>query len=219
MKYDIAIIGAGPAGMTAALYAGRANKSVILFEAATYGGQIVTSRKVENYPGTPEIGGAELAEQMMSQLRAIGIQPTSARVSGIRKNGADFDVLTDKENYTARTVIIATGVGHRKLGVAGEDALIGRGVSFCATCDGMFFRRREVAVVGGGNTAVQDALVLAEICAKVYLIHRRQGFRAEESLMERVRKTENIEIIQGLRVLLHQEARYRRDRNEGRDAA
>ena len=181
--------------MTAALYAGRANKSVILFEAATYGGQIVTSRKVENYPGTPEIGGAELAEQMMSQLRAIGIQPTSARVSGIRKNGADFDVLTDKESYTARTVIIATGVGHRKLGVAGEDALIGRGVSFCATCDGMFFRRREVAVVGGGNTAVQDALVLAEICAKVYLIHRRQGFRAEESLMERVRKTENIEII------------------------
>ncbi len=195
MKYDIAIIGAGPAGMTAALYAGRANKSVILFEAATYGGQIVTSRKVENYPGTPEIGGAELAEQMMSQLRAIGIAPTSARVSGIQKNGADFDVLTDRETYTARAVIIATGVGHRKLGVAGEDALIGRGVSFCATCDGMFFRRREVAVVGGGNTAVQDALVLSEICAKVYLIHRRQGFRAEEWLMERVHGTENIEII------------------------
>lgn len=181
--------------MTAALYAGRANKSVILFEAATYGGQIVTSRKVENYPGTPEIGGAELAEQMMSQLRAIGIAPTSARVSGLQKNGADFDVLTDRETYTARAVIIATGVGHRKLGVAGEDALIGRGVSFCATCDGMFFRRREVAVVGGGNTAVQDALVLSEICAKVYLIHRRQGFRAEEWLMERVRGTENIEII------------------------
>ena len=181
--------------MTAALYAGRANKSVILFEAATYGGQIVTSRKVENYPGTPEIGGAELVEQMMSQLRAIGIQPTSARVSGIQKNSANFDVLTDKETYTACAVIIATGVGHRKLGVAGEDALIGRGVSFCATCDGMFFRRREVAVVGGGNTAVQDALVLSEICAKVYLIHRRQGFRAEEWLMERVRKTENIEII------------------------
>lgn len=181
--------------MTAALYAGRANKSVLLFEAATYGGQIVTSRKVENYPGTPEISGAELAEQMMVQLREIGIAPTSARVNGIRKNGADFEVLTDKESYAARAVIIATGVGHRKLGVAGEEKLIGRGVSFCATCDGMFFRRREVAVVGGGNTAVQDALVLSEICAKVYLIHRRQGFRAEERLLERVRKTENIEII------------------------
>ena len=182
--------------MTAALYAGRANKSVILLEAATYGGQIVTSRKVENYPGTPEIGGAELAEQMMAQLRAIDIQPTAARVDGIRKTtDGGFEVLTDREAYAARAVIIATGVGHRKLGVAGEERLIGRGVSFCATCDGMFFRRKEVAVVGGGNTAVQDALVLSEICSKVYLIHRRQGFRAEASLMERVRKTENIEII------------------------
>ena len=181
--------------MTAALYAGRANKSVILFEAATYGGQIVTSRKVENYPGTPEIGGAELAEQMMAQLRAIDIQPTAARVSGIQNTDGGFEVLTDRQPYAARAVIIATGVGHRKLGVAGEEKLVGRGVSFCATCDGMFFRRKEVAVVGGGNTAVQDALVLSEICSKVYLIHRRQGFRAEESLMERMRKTENIEII------------------------
>ena len=193
--YDIVIIGAGPAGMTAALYALRAGKTTLLLEGASYGGQIVQSRKVENYPGAPDIGGYELAEQMMSQLRALDAEVVTARVTGIRKEGDGFCVLSDGELVKARTVIIATGVGHRRLGVAGEEALIGRGVSFCATCDGMFFRRREVAVVGGGNTAVQDALVLAEICSKVWLIHRREGFRAEERLMERVRAAENVEIL------------------------
>lgn len=195
MVYDIAIVGAGPAGMTAALYACRAGKSVLLLEGQSYGGQIVQSRKVENYPGAPDIGGAELAEQMMSQLRAVGLSPTSARVTGLCPRGDIYEILTDTEQYLARAVILATGVGHRKLGVPGEEALIGRGVSFCATCDGMFFRRREVAVVGGGNTAVQDALALAELCAKVYLIHRRDGFRAEERLMERLRGAENVEIV------------------------
>ena len=195
MVYDIAIVGAGPAGMTAALYACRAGKSVLLLEGQSYGGQIVQSRKVENYPGAPDIGGAELAEQMMSQLRAVGLSPTSARVTGLCPRGDHYEILTDTEQYLARAVILATGVGHRKLGVPGEEALIGRGVSFCATCDGMFFRRREVAVVGGGNTAVQDALALAELCAKVYLIHRRDGFRAEERLMERLRGAENVEIV------------------------
>lgn len=195
MVYDIAIIGAGPAGMTAALYACRAGKSVLLLEGQSYGGQIVQSRKVENYPGAPEIGGAELAKQMMSQLRAMGLSPTSARVTGLCPRGDQYEILTDTEQYMARAVILATGVGHRKLGVPGEEALIGKGVSFCATCDGMFFRRREVAVVGGGNTAVQDALALSELCSKVYLIHRRDGFRAEERLMERLRGAENVEIV------------------------
>jgi thioredoxin reductase (NADPH) len=181
--------------MTAALYACRAGKSVLLLEGQSYGGQIVQSRKVENYPGAPDIGGAELAEQMMSQLRAVGLSPTSARVTGLCPRGDHYEILTDTEQYLARAVILATGVGHRKLGVPGEEALIGRGVSFCATCDGMFFRRREVAVVGGGNTAVQDALVLAEFCSKVYLIHRRDGFRAEERLLDRMHKNEGIEII------------------------
>ena len=193
--YDIVIIGAGPAGMTAALYALRAGKKTLLLEGATYGGQIVQSRKVENYPGTPDVGGFELAEQMMSQLRALDAEVITARVDGICREGEAFLVKCGEASVRARTVIIATGVTHRKLGVAGEEALIGRGVSFCATCDGMFFRRREVAVVGGGNTAVQDALVLAEICSKVYLIHRREGFRAEERLMERLRRAENVEII------------------------
>ena len=193
--YDIAIVGAGPAGMTAALYALRAGKTVLLLEGQSYGGQIVESRLVENYPGAPAINGAELAEQMMAQLRALDAEIVSVKVTGVKQGGDDFLVETNADAYSARCVILATGVGHRKLGVPGEAELIGRGVSFCATCDGMFFRRREVAVVGGGNTAVQDALVLSEICSKVYLIHRREGFRAEERLMERVRSCENVEIL------------------------
>ena len=194
-KYDIAIVGAGPAGMTAALYGARAGKRVILFEGAVYGGQIVQSRLVENYPGAPDMDGYTLAEQMMLPLRRLEVEVVSAAVTAIEQSGNAFTVKTAKENVIARTVILATGVTHRKLGVPGEDALIGRGVSFCATCDGMFFRGREVAVIGGGNTAVQDALVLSEICSKVYLIHRRDAFRAEESLMERLRTTPNVEIV------------------------
>ena len=194
-QYDIVIVGAGPAGMTAALYALRAGRSTLLLEGQSYGGQIIQSRKVENYPGTPEIGGVELAEQMMSQLRALDAEVISARVTGIVKATDGYEVLSTDAAYTARAVILATGVTHRKLGVVGEEGLIGRGVSFCATCDGMFFRRREVAVVGGGNTAVQDALVLSEICSKVYLIHRRDTFRAERYLLDRLAKAENIEII------------------------
>ena len=195
-RYDIAIVGAGPAGMTAALYGARAGKRVILFEGAVYGGQIVQSRLVENYPGAPDVDGYTLAEQMMSPLRRLEVEVVSASVNVIEKaSDGCFTVQTAKENVLARTVILATGVTHRKLGVPGEDALIGRGISFCATCDGMFFRGREVAVIGGGNTAVQDALVLSEICSKVYLIHRRDAFRAEERLMERLRTAENVEIV------------------------
>lgn len=195
-RYDIAIVGAGPAGMTAALYGARAGKRVILFEGAVYGGQIVQSRLVENYPGAPDVDGYTLAEQMMSPLRRLEVEVVSASVNVIEKApDGGFTVQTAKENVLARTVILATGVTHRKLGVPGEDALIGRGISFCATCDGMFFRGREVAVIGGGNTAVQDALVLSEICSKVYLIHRRDAFRAEERLMERLRAAENVEIV------------------------
>ncbi|MBQ8716963.1 MAG: thioredoxin-disulfide reductase, partial [Clostridia bacterium] len=191
-----AIVGAGPAGMTAALYGARAGKRVILFEGAVYGGQIVQSRLVENYPGAPDVDGYTLAEQMMSPLRRLEVEVVSASVNVIEKApDGGFTVQTAKENVLARTVILATGVTHRKLGVPGEDALIGRGISFCATCDGMFFRGREVAVIGGGNTAVQDALVLSEICSKVYLIHRRDAFRAEERLMERLRAAENVEIV------------------------
>ena len=132
-QYDVVIVGAGPAGMTAALYMLRAGKSTLLLEGQSYGGQIVQSRKVENYPGTPEIGGAELAEQMMSQLRALDATVVSARVTGLNQTADGYEVKTNAETYKARAVIIATGVGHRRLGVAGEAQFIGRGISFCAT--------------------------------------------------------------------------------------
>ena len=195
MKYDLIIVGAGPAGMTAALYALRAEKSVLLLDGAGYGGQITLSDCVENYPGIPSINGYDLAEGMMSQLRTLGVKLENANVTGIERAGDSFRVLTQTEIYESRSVILATGVTHRKLGVTGEEKFLGRGVSFCAVCDGGFFRKKEVAVIGGGNTAVQDALYLAEFCQKVYLIHRREGFRAEERLLEKVRSTQNIEII------------------------
>lgn len=193
--YDIVIVGAGPAGMTAALYALRAGKSTLLVESKAYGGQIVQSRMVENYPGAPEISGFELAEKMMTQLRALDVEILWSEITGMRQSDGGWELLTRDAVISARAVILATGVGHRTLGVPGEDRLIGRGVSFCATCDGMFFRGREVAVVGGGNTAVQDAIVLSEICSKVYLIHRRRGFRAEKYLLDKLEKNEKIEMI------------------------
>ena len=195
MKYDIAIVGGGPAGMTAALYAARAGKSVVLFEGEMLGGQILPTRKIENYPALPDVDGYTFADGLTKQITALNTKIVYAAVTKIEKNGEDFSLLTSGEAYTASAVILATGLKHRKLGLAGEDALIGRGVSFCATCDGMFFRRREVAVVGGGNTAVQDALVLAEYCSRVYLIHRRNELRAEKNLAEQMRAKENIEFI------------------------
>ena len=195
MKYDIAIVGGGPAGMTAALYAARAGKSVLLFEGEMLGGQILPTRKIENYPALPDVDGYTFADGLTKQITALGVQVVYATVSGIEKNAEDFTLAAGKEEYVARSVILATGLKHRKLGLDGEDALIGCGVSFCATCDGMFFRRREVAVVGGGNTAVQDALVLAEYCSRVYLIHRRNELRAERNLAEQMKAKENIEFI------------------------
>jgi len=195
-RYDIAIVGAGPAGMTAALYALRAGKSVLLFEGESYGGQIVQSRLVENYPGAPAINGAELAMKMMEPLTEMGLSVTPLEIKSVSRAEDGFALTAaDGTTYHARTVIVATGVGHRRLDVAGEERFIGRGISFCATCDGMFFRGREVAVVGGGNTAVQDALVLSEVCSRVYLIHRRDAFRAESHLVERMRANDRIEII------------------------
>ena len=181
--------------MTAALYAARAGKSVILFEGEMLGGQILPTRKIENYPALPDVDGYTFADGLTKQITALGVEIAYAAVSGIEKANDGFVLFTAEGEYTTRAVILATGLKHRKLGLDGEDALIGRGVSFCATCDGMFFRRREVAVVGGGNTAVQDALVLSEYCSRVYLIHRRNELRAEQGLAERMRATENIEFI------------------------
>lgn len=195
MKYDIAIVGGGPAGMTAALYAARAGKSVVLFEGEMLGGQILPTRKIENYPALPEVDGYTFADGLTQQITALGVAIVYATVAKIEKVENEFSLIAGSENYTALAVILATGLKHRKLGLDGEDALIGRGVSFCATCDGMFFRKKEVAVVGGGNTAVQDALVLSEYCSRVYLIHRRNQLRAEKNLAEQMQAKENIEFI------------------------
>ena len=195
MKYDIAIVGGGPAGMTAALYAARSGKSVILFEGEVLGGQILPTRKIENYPALPEVDGYTFADGLTKQITALGVNIVSAVVTNVKQAENGFLLTTSKEEYSSSTVILATGLKHRKLGLAGEESFIGQGISFCATCDGMFFRRREVAVVGGGNTAVQDALVLSEYCSRVYLIHRRAELRAERSLAEQMLAKENIEFI------------------------
>ena len=195
MKYDIAIVGGGPAGMTAALYAARSGKSVILFEGEVLGGQILPTRKIENYPALPDVDGYTFADGLTKQITALGVKIVNAAVTKVKKAENEFSLVTSKEKYCAATVILATGLKHRKLGLAGEENFIGQGISFCATCDGMFFRRREVAVVGGGNTAVQDALVLSEYCSRVYLIHRRAELRAEKSLAEQMFAKENIEFI------------------------
>ena len=195
MKYDIAIVGGGPAGMTAALYAARSGKSVVLFEGEMLGGQILPTRKIENYPALSEVDGYTFAEALTKQITALGVAIVYAAVEKVEKAEDGFTLQTSGEVYKSSAVILATGLKHRKLGLKGEEALIGRGISFCATCDGMFFRKKEVAVVGGGNTAVQDALVLSEYCSRVYLIHRRAELRAEKSLAEQMMAKENIEFI------------------------
>lgn len=191
---DIIIIGGGPAGLTAAVYALRSGKSVTLFEKLTYGGQIAKSAKVENYPAINEIGGAEFSMNLYNQAKKFGCEFRNEAVNSVL-DGEIKKVVTSKGEYEAKAVIFAPGTEERKSGLPNEEAFIGKGLSYCAFCDGNFFRKRDVMVVGGGNTAVQDALYLSDICNKVYLIHRRDEFRAEKSLMEKIGTKENVEII------------------------
>ena len=181
--YDIGIIGGGTAGMTAAIYGQRAGKQTVLFEGTTFGGQITSSPNVENYPGIASVSGSEFSMNLMDQAVKLGTQTIMEQVTGIR------------EEYECKSIILATGVTHRHLGVPGEERLTGAGVSYCATCDGMFFRGREVAVVGGGSTALQDAEFLSNYCSKVYLIHRRDEFRGEDQIVKRLQEKENVEFI------------------------
>ncbi len=194
MTYDIVIVGGGPAGLTAAIYARRAEKSVLVLEKSTFGGQIVYSDCVENYPGFQKISGAELADNLLNQAKSLGAETEFAEATEI-KPGKIKTVITPQKEYQAKKVILATGLTHRRLGAENEEQFIGRGVSFCAVCDGAFFKNRTVCVVGGGNTALSDALYLAKICEKVYLIHRREGFRADEKIIKQVKETENIELL------------------------
>ena len=193
--YDIIIIGAGPAGMTAAIYGQRAGKSTLMIDKAGYGGNIITTPSVENYPGLKDVSGMDFAQLLFDQATSFGAEYESAEVTGITDAAGVKTVHTDAGDFDGRTVIIATGATNRKLGLDREEQLVGSGVSFCATCDGMFFRGRDVAVIGGGNTALEDAEYLAGVANKVYLVHRRDRFRGEQKTVDRLAKLENVEFV------------------------
>ena len=192
--YDIIIIGAGPAGLTAAIYGRRANKKVLVLEALTYGGQIVNTTVIDNYPALPHVTGFDFATNLYNQAIELGAEIKFEKVINIIVD-KEKKVITDSNEYLARAIIIATGADRRKLGLEKEDRFTGSGISYCATCDGNFFKDKEVAVNGGGNTALTDALYLSDIASKVYLIHRRDEFRGSESLVNEVKKRNNIELV------------------------
>ncbi len=194
---DIIVVGAGPAGLTAALYAARANKSVKVLEKSTFGGQINFSPKIENYPGTLEISGTELADKLVDQVLSQGVDIDLEEVVGIEDHGNYKTVVTDAGSHDCRAVVIATGAHHRKLGVEGEDKFEGQGVSFCAVCDGAFFEGQRVVVVGGGNSALQEAILLSELCSKVTVVQNLDFFTGEEKLVKILEKKENVEVVFG----------------------
>ena len=199
--YDMIIVGAGTAGLTAGIYALRSGVKPLILECEAMGGQITLSPCVENYPGIAKISGMEFADGLTAQLTNLGGEVTDGRVISARKIDNGFEVCTeDGETYEGKNLIIASGAAHRHLGIEREQELIGRGVSYCAVCDGPFFKEKTAAVVGGGSAALQDALYLAGICSKVYLIHRRDTFRAEKSLIDQVMVAENIECVMESRV-------------------
>ncbi|MBQ1848116.1 MAG: FAD-dependent oxidoreductase [Clostridia bacterium] len=193
--YDIIVIGAGTAGMTAAIYARRADKSVLILESGAYGGQIINTPDIANYPVEAHISGFDFATKLYEQTVALGAEFAFERAERIEISGDIKTVAAADNAYEAKAVIIATGSSNRKLGLGNEEKLVGRGVSYCATCDGMFFKGKTVAVAGGGNTAVEDALYLSNLAEKVYLIHRREGFRADKSTLDRLRKRKNVEFM------------------------
>ena len=194
--YDIIIVGGGPAGLTAAIYALRAGKTVLVVEKNSFGGQIAFSPKVENIPGTKVISGAEFADQLTDQAMALGAEMELEKVVRIEKNDGIFHVYTEEENvFTGKSVILALGVKHRMLGLEGESELVGNGISFCAVCDGAFYTGQEVAMVGGGNSALQEALLLSEVCTKVTIVQNLADFTGEKKLAELVLAKENIEVL------------------------
>jgi len=194
--YDLIIIGGGPAGLSAAVYAERAKLDMILLEKAPVsGGQVLNTYEVDNYLGFPGINGFDLGMKFKEHAEKLGVTFKEGDVVSVELDGEVKSVVTDKETYKAKAVLIATGAAHRKLEVPGEEELSGMGVSYCATCDGAFFKGRTVAVVGGGDVAVEDAIFLARLCEKVYVIHRRDEFRAAKTLVERLKNCANVEII------------------------
>lgn len=193
--YDIIIIGAGPAGLTSSIYARQARKSVLILEKESYGGQILKADIVKNYPGFNEISGYEFATRLYNQAKELEPDIKFEEVVEI-KNYDDYkEVITNKSVYKAKAVIIASGAKNRKLGLNNEDKLLGKGVSYCSTCDGMFFKDKEVAITGGGNNAVDDALYLSNICKKVYLIYRQKNFKFDSINLSKLKEKENVIFI------------------------
>jgi len=199
--YDIIIIGGGPAGLTAATYARRAGKSVLVIEKNAFGGQITWSPRVENFPGFVSVSGSELGDRLLEQAMEQGAEVELDEVRSLRREAEGFTAVTESGGeFRARAVVLATGSRPRPLGVEREEELVGSGVCYCAVCDGAFFKGKDVAVAGGGNSALQDALLLSESCRRVYLIHRRDSFRAEARLVEALRARENVELLLGARI-------------------
>ena len=193
--YDVIVIGAGTAGMTAGIYARRAGKTVLIIEKKNYGGQIINTPEVENYPGISKVSGFTFANNLYNQTRELGAEFKFEEVIKIQNNSGYKVVVTNKTKYQGKTVIIATGAKNRPLGVNNEDKLTGAGVSYCATCDGALFRGKDVAVVGGGNTALEDALFLSDYCNLVYVVHRRNEFRGEKGLTDILKEKGNVKFV------------------------
>lgn len=194
--YDIIVVGGGPAGLTAAVYALRAGKTVLVIEKNSFGGQIAFSPKVENIPGTIQISGAAFADNLTEQAMNLGAEVELEKVVRLEKDGGIFRVYTEEEiTFEGRSVILATGVKHRTLGLPGENELIGSGISFCAVCDGAFYTGQDVAMIGGGNSALQEALLLSEVCRKVTIVQNLAFLTGEQKLAEALAKKDNVEII------------------------
>ncbi|MCI8428822.1 MAG: FAD-dependent oxidoreductase [Lachnospiraceae bacterium] len=193
--HDLIIIGAGTAGLSAAVYGARAGKRVLLLEENVYGGQIISAAEVENYPGIRRISGYEFAENLYRQAVELGAELKYEKAVSIQEEGGKKTVVTNRSSYACEAVILATGAKKRRLGLEREEELTGAGVSYCAVCDGAFYRGKDTAVAGGGNTALEDALFLSGYCRKLYLIHRRDRFRGEERLVRALREKDNVTMV------------------------
>lgn len=196
--FDIVIIGAGISGMTAALYALRAGKSVLILESSSFGGQIINSKEIENYPGVKNIDGFSLMKNLYDQINSYGVNYKNEKVIKLIDSNT---IVTENNTYKAGVIIIATGLKNKTLGLENESKYVGAGISYCATCDGNFFKGKDVAVVGGGNTALEDVIYLSNIVNKVYLIHRRDIFRADSILVDKVKSLNNVEIIYNANIM------------------
>lgn len=193
---DIIIVGAGPAGLSAAIYARRAGMNTVVYEAESYGGQIINTPEIENYPAIAKISGFDFADGLYKQAEALGAEIKFDKVTEIRPVEGGFEAATEYSGTeTCKAVVLAVGAKNRHMGIAREEELTGKGVSYCATCDGAFYKGKTVAVTGGGNTAVEDAIYLCGMAEKVYLVHRRNEFRAEETLVNAAKAIENLEFV------------------------